>query len=383
MTATHHADQLKRFYRVRSKSPEAESEFIDYARGEGALPSSGSEDEDEGDESSDEEEELELGGERKVPRFDPLNIPNGEETEEDSGEDEEDEDEENPLEVDLSEDEDSKTGLPAHVGEAEQAAEDDDDEPYAEPTKRIAAVNLDWDNLRAADLFAVFNSFLTTQTGGDGRLLHVRIYPSEFGKERMEQEEREGPGGGIFAARQRSNGTSKHKSGSANGARAEESEDDEEDHDFPTTVLEDIPEGSEDEDEDLQDVESSDNEDALAGPSTRLNGTSRPLKMGKGTMKESKEIDGLEIISDMSSDDGDGDINMDQLRQYQIERLRYFYAVATFSSVKAAMQVVSECNGTEFERTANVLDLSYVPDDMEFAEEDVTWVLCLPMMWQD
>ena len=41
------------------------------------------------------------------------------------------------------------------------------------------------------------------------------------------------------------------------------------------------------------------------------------------------------------------------------------------------MKVVAECQGTEFERTANVLDLSYVPDEMTFADEDIKWVLSL------
>lgn len=33
---------------------------------------------------------------------------------------------------------------------------------------------------------------------------------------------------------------------------------------------------------------------------------------------------------------------------------------------------MDECNGTEFERTANVFDLSYVPEEMEFEAADVT-----------
>ena len=35
------------------------------------------------------------------------------------------------------------------------------------------------------------------------------------------------------------------------------------------------------------------------------------------------------------------------------------------------MKIVEECNGTEFERTANVLDLSYVPEGMGFSEDDI------------
>ena len=42
------------------------------------------------------------------------------------------------------------------------------------------------------------------------------------------------------------------------------------------------------------------------------------------------------------------------------------------------MKVVAECNGTEFERTANVMDLSYVPEEMTFADRDIKWVLLIP-----
>jgi hypothetical protein len=50
---------------------------------------------------------------------------------------------------------------------------------------------------------------------------------------------------------------------------------------------------------------------------------------------------------------------------------RYYYAIASFSSTAAAERVMDECNGTEFERTANIFDLSYVPDDMGFDQDEV------------
>jgi hypothetical protein len=82
----------------------------------------------------------------------------------------------------------------------------------------------------------------------------------------------------------------------------------------------------------------------------------------------------LEIASDVTSEAGEDDIDMDKLRQYQLERLRYYYAIATFSTDEAAAHVMAECQGTEFERTANVLDLSYVPAEMEFANDEIKLV---------
>ncbi|WEW57766.1 pre-rRNA-processing protein esf1 [Emydomyces testavorans] len=69
------------------------------------------------------------------------------------------------------------------------------DVPLGEVTERIAVVNLDWDHIRAEDLMAVFSSFLPS----GGKILKVSVYPSEFGKERMEREEMEGPPKEVFA----------------------------------------------------------------------------------------------------------------------------------------------------------------------------------------
>jgi hypothetical protein len=64
-----------------------------------------------------------------------------------------------------------------------------------EVTNRLAIVNLDWDHIKSTDLMALFVSFLPS---GSGRIERVSIYPSEFGKERMQREELEGPPREIF-----------------------------------------------------------------------------------------------------------------------------------------------------------------------------------------
>ncbi|KAL8871932.1 MAG: hypothetical protein Q9174_002345, partial [Haloplaca sp. 1 TL-2023] len=72
-----------------------------------------------------------------------------------------------------------------------------------EVTSRIAVVNLDWDNIRAADLMAVFTSFLSNA----GQIKKVSIYPSEFGKERIQREEMDGPPKEIFTQKNASKAT--------------------------------------------------------------------------------------------------------------------------------------------------------------------------------
>ena len=166
------------------------------------------------------------------------------------------------------------------------------DIPTGEATSRIAIVNLDWDNIHATDLMAVFSSFLPS-TGGS--LLKVAIYPSEFGKERLEREEMEGPPKGIFA----------------NAAR----EDDDDD----------VSADEEENDEEIQ----------------------------KSLLKEG----------------GDKDFNPTALRAYQLDRLRYFYAILTFSSPTVAQHIYELVDGTEYLRTANFFDLRFVPDETDFSTD--------------
>ncbi|XP_041526383.1 ESF1 homolog [Microtus oregoni] len=90
-----------------------------------------------------------------------------------------------------SEDEDDFADLfPEEPGFEHAWRELDKDAPRAdEITRRLAVCNMDWDRLKAKDLLALFNSFKPK----GGVVFSVKIYPSEFGKERMKEEQIQGP----------------------------------------------------------------------------------------------------------------------------------------------------------------------------------------------
>ena len=116
---------------------------------------------------------------------------------------------------------------------AQQENPTEDADQKVGKTTRLAVVNLDWDHVRAQHLYKIFSSLVSPaapataipssarprpdyerQKGFSkgsvghgamqavrGHVRSVRVYPSEFGKKRMEQEEKEGPPKEIFKKR--------------------------------------------------------------------------------------------------------------------------------------------------------------------------------------
>ncbi|XP_043787394.1 ESF1 homolog isoform X2 [Apis laboriosa] len=150
---------------------------------------------------------------------------------------------------------------------------DKEAETTNEITHRLALCNMDWDRIRAVDLMVLFNSFLPL----GGFISSIIIYPSEFGIQRMKEEELQGP-------------------------------------------------------KELTEMD-----------------------------KEKKNED----ENDNEEEEGSA-YHMEKLRQYQLNRLKYYYAVINFDSAETANKIYTECDGTEYESTATKLDLRFIPNDMEF-----------------
>lgn len=161
----------------------------------------------------------------------------------------------------------------------------DNDAPRTEEsTRRLAVCNMDWDRIRAVDIMVLLSSFLPP----GGSILKVTIYPSEFGKERLADEEVKGP-------------------------------------------------------QELTENQLGNNDD--------------------GELDSSDSEGGID-----ENEDGE-DYHMEKLRKYQLNRLKYYYAVIECNSIGAADKLYAECDGLEYESTATKLDLRFIPDDMTFDDE--------------
>nr|GLL26246.1 pre-rRNA-processing protein ESF1 [Ipomoea trifida] len=70
-----------------------------------------------------------------------------------------------------------------------------------------------------------------------------------------------------------------------------------------------------------------------------------------------------------SDDEDDDEIDNEKLRAYELSRLRYYFAVVDCDSSATADYLYKNCDGVEFERTSNKLDLRFIPDSIEFKHE--------------
>ncbi|KAL8141196.1 hypothetical protein V2J09_007217 [Rumex salicifolius] len=191
--------------------------------------------------------------------------------------DEEEEEEKKKKNMEKEREGDAKRGnLKAEI-KKEQSEESDiceqvENVPNIEKeTHRLAIVNMDWTQVKAADLFVMLSSVLPK----GGQILSVSVYPSEFGLKRMEEE-------------------------------------------------------------------------AIRGPAALFDGEEANKDKATG------------------SDDDDDEIDNEKLRAYERSRLRYYYAVVVCDSVATADYLYKSCDGVEFERSSNVLDVRFIPDNMEF-----------------
>ncbi|XP_054824273.1 pre-rRNA-processing protein esf1 isoform X2 [Prosopis cineraria] len=132
--------------------------------------------EEDVEEGSDEEDKEEEKGQRLVEPG------RGTPAEESS----ESEDENNACELGSSTDTDGDESADEELPERQEEVPEIDKE-----THRLAVVNMDWRYVKAVDLYVLLSSFVPP----NGQIKSVAVYPSEFGLQRMKDEEVHGPVG--------------------------------------------------------------------------------------------------------------------------------------------------------------------------------------------
>ncbi|XP_050363478.1 pre-rRNA-processing protein ESF1 [Argentina anserina] len=250
-------DELRHYYQPNEDEDEVKYDKVDEDEEEEDELSEESESEREEKARSKEESESEAESEEEKAR---VAVEESESEEMEAGNESE-----TTTDMDTDEDEEDEVvfedGMPAMQNENIPQIEKE--------THRLAVVDLDWTHVKAVDLFVVLRSFLPK----GGEIKSVAVYPSDFGIERMKQEEIHGP------------------------------------------VL----------------------------------------------------LDDTDKKADEESDDDDEDVELinQKWRAYEKSRLRYYYAVVECDSVATADYLYRNCDGVEFERSSNILDLRFIPDSLE------------------
>ncbi|EFO23890.1 ABTAP protein [Loa loa] len=85
-------------------------------------------------------------------------------------------------------------------------------------------------------------------------------------------------------------------------------------------------------------------------------------RMGPKLIKLKKPVEDIEEMDEETRE---------AMRAYQLERMRYYYAIIECDGVETASCLYEACDGVEFESSAVHLDLRFVPDDMTFENNSV------------
>jgi hypothetical protein len=277
--------------------------------------------------------------------------------------------------------------------------------PIGKPTKRLAIVKCDWDHVTAVDLLYVLRS----QCPPGGSVFNVTVYPSDFGLERMKDEEFRPPD--VFKLSEEERAAAAAAAANENGDATFQLEEVIEDVAPDAPALNDtaelrrlnvvdayeVQDDADDEpqlpevfDDDLYDeavvasegsVDSNDDDEEVVDPDAQVedddddddnddDDDESTLDSSDDAMKTLfADVLKQQQLGAGAEEEEDGFDRM-KLRRYQRDRLKYFYAIAECDSAATAAALFSQCSGTELEATANVLDIKYVPDGMTFDERD-------------
>ncbi|CAF1563070.1 unnamed protein product [Adineta ricciae] len=260
---------------------------------------------DDDDDSSSTSSEEESDSETKKPKksADDEELDEFLESEESDNDDEEEEDDDEEEEENKSSSSDEDEEIPDADDGIEWNEFDEKCARSDDVSRRLAVCNMDWDRVRAVDIFLLLNSWKQA----DGSIKSVTIYPSEYGLQQMELEKNFGPIPGVAKPVTTSDQN-------ANDSRQQnEAEEEPEEPEVKSDDDDNVPNYNQDDDQDTTDP----------------------------VMRE-------------------------RLRKYQLNRLKYYYAVVECDTAETAAKIYEEYDGLEYETSAVRLDLRFIPDSVTF-----------------
>eukprot|EP00571_Detonula_confervacea_P012396 CAMPEP_0172304524 /NCGR_PEP_ID=MMETSP1058-20130122/5915_1 /TAXON_ID=83371 /ORGANISM="Detonula confervacea, Strain CCMP 353" /LENGTH=782 /DNA_ID=CAMNT_0013015781 /DNA_START=11 /DNA_END=2356 /DNA_ORIENTATION=+ len=230
-----------------------------------------------------------------------------------------------------------KSGIfdPAHKSLPGTHIQPSDDEEEInltdDPSPYLCILNLNWEHTRAVDVYAMLHSFCPP-----GTLKGVEVYPSDFGKERMEKERVEGPTG-LWKRGEKADDEDE----SANIEDGSESESKDNDNDS----------NNESEHDSDTDDSQSDEELTLSEATSKLYSHFPP----QSTITKNSQL--------RTPEEEEEGFDPEKLREYEVSKLRYYFCVATFHSSEAASGAYENVDGMEMEASAAEIDVRVLPVD--------------------
>ncbi|CAD8073498.1 unnamed protein product [Paramecium primaurelia] len=98
-----------------------------------------------------------------------------------------------------------------------------------------------------------------------------------------------------------------------------------------------------------------------------------PRQIFKENYVPKKQKDEVSAVNELIVKGHEEDLDVDpiKLRQYEKDRLKYYYAVIECDSNKTADQIYQQINGKEFELTNIKIDLRFIPDDVVLPKDNL------------
>ena len=230
-------------------------------------------------------------------------------------------------------------------GDYQEEDGEDTMELTTEPTPYLCILNLDWEHTRAVDVYAMLHSFCPP-----GTLKRVDIYPSDFGREMMEKERVEGPSGLWKKSSKR-----KKNDGDGDGIDEEDEEHDSSSGEESSTAQDNGKIGDEhNNNESDNDNSDSDEEEDI------LNLDEATAKLYSHFPPQSEVMKNSKLQTEEEEEEG---FDHEKLRAYEASKLRYYFAIATFTSAAATEPVYENVDGMEMEHSAAEIDVRALPVD--------------------